>query len=117
MTNFKNLDVYNEASDLFPKIYRIVKTWEISDQRELGAQIIRAANSVHANIAEGYSKTEKDFKRYLSNSIGSCDELISHINDAHNIDLLDQKRTDELIKDYTIIVKKLTRLKQNWKKF
>jgi len=117
MNNFCNLEVYKRSSVLFPKIYKIVKTWSVSDQRELGGQIIRSANSIHSNIAEGYNKTENDFKRYLSISIGSCDELISHINDAYNIGLIDQKIKENLIDEYTIVGKQLTRLKQNWKKF
>ena len=67
--NFRDLEVYQRASKLFAKIYRIVRTWSANDQRELGSQMIRAANSIHANIAEGYGKTVPDFKPYLNNSI------------------------------------------------
>ena len=115
MQNFKELDVYKRASALFPKVYRIVRSWNQFDQRELGSQIIRAANSIHANIAEGYSKTSNDFKRYLSNAIGSCDELVSHLKDAHNIGLLKEEIYASFIADYDIVGKQLTRLKQQWK--
>lgn len=115
MKNFQDLDVYNRANKLFPIIYKIVRSWSLIDQRELGSQIIRAANSIHANIAEGYSKSPKDFKRYLSTAIGSCDELVSHLTDASNIGLISEDEKESLINNYQIIGKQLTRLKQNWK--
>jgi len=113
MGNFKNLDVYKRAHELFPKVYKIVRSWEKVDQHEIGGQIIRAANSIHANLAEGHSKSTKDFKRYISIAIGSCDELRSHIQDAMNVDLIDVKTCKELIEEYEIVGKQLTRLKQS----
>ncbi|OHA34058.1 MAG: hypothetical protein A2928_02630 [Candidatus Taylorbacteria bacterium RIFCSPLOWO2_01_FULL_45_15b] len=113
--NADNLEVYKKASALFPKIYRIVRSWKQIDQREIGSQMIRSANSIHANIAEGISKTPQDFKRYISNAIGSCDELISHIKDCANVELISIDKRDNLLQEYTVIAKQLTRLKQHWK--
>ena len=115
MKNFRDLEVYQRASKLFARVYRIVRTWNAIDQRELGSQMIRAANSIHANIAEGYGKTAPDFKRYLNNSIGSCDEITSHISDAYNVGLIAETVRDELLEEYDVVGKQLTRLKQNWK--
>ena len=115
MKNFQDLDVYQRASTLFPRVYKLVRSWSIADQKELGSQIIRAANSIHANIAEGYSKTPNDFKRYLGIAIGSCDELVSHFNDAYQVGLLEQENYKSLIAEYAVVGKQLTRLKQNWK--
>ena len=113
--NFKDLEVYQRASKLFPKVYRMVRAWSAADQRELGSQIIRAANSIHSNVAEGYGKSVADFKRYLGMAIGSCDELVSHLNDAHNVGLITASIKDELLREYDVVGKQLTRLKQNWK--
>ena len=85
MSNFRNLEVYQRAQKLFPRIYKMVRSWNQVDQRELGSQMIRAANSIHANIAEGYGKSPNEFKRYLTTAIGSCDELVSHLTDASNV--------------------------------
>ena len=113
MSNFRNLEVYQRAQKLFPRIYKMVRSWSQVDQRELGSQIIRAANSIHANIAEGYNKTPNDFRRYISNSIGSCDEVISHLQDICNVGLITEKEKEELTVEYTVVGKQLTRLKQN----
>ena len=115
MKSFKDLDVYKRASALFPRVYKLVRSWNMIDQKELGSQIIRAANSIHANIAEGYSKTPNDFKRYLGTAIGSCDELVSHFNDAYQVGLLEQEHYKNLLAECDVVGKQLTRLKQNWK--
>ena len=113
--DYRKLDVYQRARALFPRIYRLVRTWKQIDQREIGSQIIRAANSIHANIAEGSNKSVPDFKRYISIAIGSCDELVSHINDAVSIGLVNSTIGEQLVDDYRIVGKQLTRLKQHWK--
>jgi len=114
--NFQDLDVYKRASELFPRIYRLVRSWSAFDQRELGSQLIRAANSIHANLAEGFSKSEKDFKRYIGTAIGSCDEVVSHLTDAHHINLITEQEKQELVGEYEVVGKQLTRLKQSWKR-
>ena len=114
MRNYRDLEAYQRASSLFPKVYRLVRSWKMLDQRELGSQIIRAANSVHANLAEGFGKSPADFKRYIAIAIGSCDELRSHINDARNIGLVDPKSADVLLREYDIVGKQLMRFKQAW---
>ena len=115
MKNFRDLDVYKRSSGLFPKIYKMVRLWNQVDQRELGSQMIRAANSIHANIAEGYGKSPNEFKRYLTTAIGSCDELVSHLTDASNVNLMTIGDTERFVKEYIIVGKQLMRLKQNWK--
>ena len=112
--SFHDLEVYQRASDLFPTVYKTVRSWSALDQRELGSQMIRAANSIHANIAEGFTKTPNDFKRFLGIAIGSCNELMSHIIDAHRIQLIGEEDKIKLLHEYNIVVKQLVRLKQNW---
>jgi len=113
--DYRRLDVYQRAHALFPKIYRLVRTWNQIDQREIGSQIIRAANSIHANIAEGSNKSVPDFRRYMNNAIGSCDELVSHINDAIGIGLINSVAGEQLVNEYRVVGKQLTRLRQHWK--
>ena len=46
-------------------------------RNELGRQMRLSADSVPANIAEGYGRSRytADFKRFLVNALGSCTEL------------------------------------------
>ncbi len=113
MNNFQKLQVYQRSNKLFPCVYKMVRSWKFIDQKELGSQIIRSANSIHANVTEGYNKSKKEFRHYISNSIGSCDELISHLRDAFNVGLIDKSEYEHLVNEYIIVGKQLTRLKQN----
>lgn len=113
MGSYRDLEVYQRAQALFPKVYALVRKWNQQDQREMGSQIIRSANSVHTNIAEGHGKSRIEFGRYLGIAIGSCDELRSHLKDVANIGLMDSKVCEELVSEYEIVGKQLMRLKQS----
>ena len=112
MKDFSELDVYKRSSALFPQVYGIVRSWSKDDQRELGSQLIRAANSIHANIAEGFGKSPRDFARYVSTALGSCDEVRSHLTDASHVGLIHKETEKNLIAEYEIVGKQLTKLRQ-----
>lgn len=49
----EDLVVYQKALSLAKAIYAIVEKWEYFYQQTLGTQLVRAANSISANISEG----------------------------------------------------------------
>ena len=60
-----------------------------SETYRLKDQIIRAARSVSANIAEGYGRFHyKDNAKFCSNSGGSCWEVLDHLIAAHDEKLI-----------------------------
>jgi len=65
------------------------------DERyRLGDQILRAARSTTANIAEGYGRFHfLDNAKFCSNARGSCWETIDHMITAHDEELI----PDELL--------------------
>ena len=78
-------------------------------------QMCRSANSIHANIAEGFGRSTAEFKLYLTRSLGSCNETKSHIEDAINISLLNELDGTELLEQYRVVSKQIYRLRENWK--
>ncbi len=48
---------------------------------ELGSQLRRSSDSVNSNIVKGYGRSEykKEFTRFQSISIGSCNETMAHL--------------------------------------
>ncbi len=112
MGSYQELEVYKRAQQLFPRVYALVRNWNQLDQREIGSQLIRSANSIHANIAEGHGKSRSEFIRYIGIAIGSCDETRSHLQDARNIGILESSTHEELLREYIIVGKQLMRLKQ-----
>jgi four helix bundle protein len=51
--DFENLEVYKLAEKLANQIWYIVKEWDYFAKDTISKQIVRAADSVCANIAEG----------------------------------------------------------------
>jgi len=69
------LDVYKLAEDLSDMIWDDFDKWSHKVQNTIGYQIIRAADSIAANIAEGYGRyTPADRKKFYLYSRGSFEE-------------------------------------------
>lgn len=112
--SFSDLEVYKKSQELYPKVVEFSKRFP-SQGAHLRNQVCRSANSIHANIAEGYGRSIAEFKLYLTRALGSNNETISHINDAVNSNFGNKNLGDELIKEYTIVGKQIYRLRENWK--
>ena len=55
------------------------------ERYRLGDQLIRAARSTTANIAEGYGRFHHlDNAKFCSNARGSCWEVLDHLITAHD---------------------------------
>ena len=56
MQSFQQLRVYQLAETISNEIWFIVKKWEDFAKDTMGKQIVRSADSVGANIAEGHGR-------------------------------------------------------------
>ncbi len=69
------LDAWRFSDDLALEVFKVSRHLP-ADLRWLSSQIVRAATSVPANIAEGYSRSsKKEFLQFLSIARGSLAEL------------------------------------------
>lgn len=76
MLSFQRLDEWQQARRLVIASYRATQAFPREERFGITAQIRRAAVSVATNIAEGASKSgSREFRRYLSISLGSLGEL------------------------------------------
>jgi four helix bundle protein len=76
-TNFEKLQVYQLSEKLADSIWEIVVTWDSFAKDTVGKQIVRAADSVGANIAEGSGRGSlPDNRRYVRIARGSLYETI-----------------------------------------
>lgn len=86
---FEALRVYQLSEKLCDAIWKVVRAWDRLAQDTLGRQIIRAADSIGANIAEGTGRGSfQDNRRFVRNARGSLYETRHWLRLAHNRSLL-----------------------------
>ncbi|CAN5619682.1 four helix bundle protein [soil metagenome] len=104
-TNFENLEIYQVSENLSDKIWEIVLNWNRLAQDTIGKQLIRSADSIGANIAEGSGRgSDQDYKRFLFMARGSLYETRHWLRRAFKRDLL----SAEQIKILTPLIEELT---------
>lgn len=111
MFKFEELRVYKEAIEISKFVYKITQKWPNSETYALTDQLRRAVVSIVLNIAEGSSRTSKDFGHFLSIARGSCYECIAILTIARDLRYIDQINYQDLYVKIEIISKMLTSLK------
>lgn len=117
-----DLKVYVNALDNLPLVYDLASQIPES-HRKLRSQLIEAAETIAALIAEGFGKkrSEKEFKRFLEMAMGSSDEVITHIREAEilarRIKTINQNLCVTLIEKFKTESKQLQQLIKNWQTY
>ena len=92
---------------MYQKITKITKKFPRS-YYYLADQLKRAMLSVCLNIAEGSAKSsDKDFARYLQNSMGSINEVVACLNICLYENLISEDEYQEMIKELEKIAKQI----------
>ena len=124
MANYKDLKVYEKSYAAALEVYRLTKDFPKDETFGLVGQLKRAATSIPLNIAEGYGKrgSEAEFKRFLSMSLGSSDEMRVLINFSHDLGYIKEDvyqalsvKYDEIGKDADRHAKELAHVSE-WRK-
>ena len=72
---FENLQVYKLAETLSDEIWKVVLTWDNFTRDTVGKQLVRSADSIGANIAEGAGRRSfPDNRRLVRMARGSYNE-------------------------------------------
>jgi four helix bundle protein len=94
--DFEDLQVYQLAEKLANQIWHIVKEWDYFSKDTIGKQIVRAADSVCANIAEGRGRyNDQDNRRFVKIARGSLYETISWLRLAYARQLLTSEQVNK----------------------
>ena len=111
--NIKNYEVFQLAHQMVLNIYAITKNFPTEERYGLTSQFRRAAYSIAMNLIEGGTKLgERDFRRFVDISIGSCAEIEYQIELCHDLNYLSEADFVELSENYQRIGKMLNRLMQ-----
>src|SRR5262249_19074544 len=96
-SNFENLEVYRLAERLADEVWEIVEKWAPLAQDTVGKQLIRAADSIGANLAEGVGRgTYQDNRRFVRVARGSLNEAKHWLRRAYRRKLLTEETVASL---------------------
>ena len=96
-TNFEKLEVYQLAGTIADQVWTLVNAWPTFPKSTVGRQLVRAADSVGANIAEGVGRgSTRDNKRFVRIARGSLYETKYWLRRAYRRDLLSDEHVNTL---------------------
>jgi|SRR5215813_869697 len=96
-TNFENLRVYQLAEELADRIWDIVLGWDYFARDTLGKQLVKAADSIGSNIAEGSGRgSYVDNRRFVRIARGSLNETKHWLRRAYRRKLLTAQQVASL---------------------
>ena len=107
-TSFEELRVYQLAASFSDKIWQLVASWDKFSKDTVGKQLIRSADSVGANLAEGCGRyTFKDNRRFVRIARGSLYETKYWLSRASERNLMNSLQKEELEKQIDLLLPKL----------
>src|SRR6266516_5211078 len=96
-TNFEKLRVYRLSENLADELWKTVIGWNYFDGDTVGKQLVRAGDSIGANIVEGVGRGKfLDTLRYVGIARGSLNETKHWLRRAHKRGLLNMTQTKVL---------------------
>ena len=76
MLKLEDLEVYKISMDIADEIWNIVTGWKSFEKFTIGTQFVKSADSISANISEGYGRyffnENKQFCYYGRGSLTEC---------------------------------------------
>jgi four helix bundle protein len=96
-SDFENLRVYQLSEQIADRIWEMVTSWEFFAKDTVGKQLVRAADSIGANIAEGSGRgSYQDNRRFVKIARGSLKETQHFLRRAYKRKLLTDQQTSDL---------------------
>jgi four helix bundle protein len=96
-SDFEKLKVYQMSEILADEIWDVVLGWDRFAKDTVGSQIVRAADSIGANIAEGSGRVSfQDNRRFIRIARGSLKETQHFLRRAYKRKLLDDGQVNTI---------------------
>jgi four helix bundle protein len=104
----EDLEVYQLSMRIGEKIWQLVDKWKYFEKDTIGKQLVKAADSIAANISEGFGRFHfKESKQFNYYARGSLFETKTWLTKANKRNLVSENTYKQLIKDLDLIGVKL----------
>lgn len=110
--SYRDLMVWQKGMALAATVYRLTRRFPKYEEYRISSQMVRAATSVPANIAEGHGRgTRKDYTRFVSTAKGSLAELETFLLLACELELAPRGELETVLSQAEEVGRMLTTLK------
>lgn len=107
----KDISAHRIAFDLLNYVWDIVIKWDYSAKDIVGKQLVRAIDSISANIAEGFGRYfKKDKINFYRYSYGSISESFDWIEKADKRSLLKKNEYQHISEELKKLPKEINHL-------
>ena len=98
ISSYRDLDVWRKGMDFATAVYRLTKLMPKTEEYRLTSQVLRAAASVPANIAEGHVRgSRKEYAQFISIARGSLAEAETLLMLVVRAELLRSETVDDTL--------------------
>ncbi len=110
--SYRDLVVWQKSMVLAAEAYRLTRRMPKQEEFRMSSQIIRAAASVPANIAEGHGRgTRKDYAHFISIARGSLSEVETFVLLVQTLELAEAERCEAVLELAAEVGRMLTALR------
>ena len=108
ISSLEEFKTYNLAMELGEAVWKIVSNWGYFEKDTVGKQFVRAADSIAANLSEGFGRYHyKEAKNFGYYSRGSLFETNTWLTKAHNRNLVSTEQFKKIKGEIDVIGKML----------
>jgi len=108
-SRLEDFDVYKISLELSDKIWNLVSRWDNFSRNNIGGQLLRAIDSVGANISERYGRGSKiDNARFVKMARGSLFETKHWLTLSKNRKLLSDSDTKKILDEIENLLPRLS---------
>ena len=105
------MEVWQDANRLSLQVFKLSQELPRSEDYGLTSQIRRSANSISANLAEGFGrKTKRDKANFYIIARGSAFETQNHLLYGVKVGYFGHDLITELVKEYSKLIHDLNKL-------
>lgn len=109
--SYRDLIVWQKGMAFAASVYRLTRQMPKHEEYRISGQMIRAATSVPANLAEGHGRgTRRDYAHFVSIAKGSLAELETFLLLVAELDLAPTNATEPVLAQAEEVGRMLTAL-------